>query len=135
MNKTKASMLHNIGELTEEELRENYEISAESNMLTRSMEAEAQLLQAFIEMIRRIKDLSWMLKPTEYPTSSPSYGLDMKNLIGSKVTMAVTRQKLKKIIDEKMPILHKVIGDIFGQEEKESHSSDHEEEEECEDCE
>lgn len=135
MNKVKAKILQCIGELTEEEIYENNELSAESDLLTKSMEAEAQLLQAFIEMIRRMKDLSWMLKPTAH-SYDPSYGRDnIKDLMSSKVVTAVTRQKLKKIIDEKMPILQKVIEDIFGKEDEEHHEEHEKREEECEDCE
>jgi len=133
MNKTRAKMLENIGELSHEDAMEIItEDLGLTDALTRSVQAEADVLNAFLDMIRKIKSLEWMLKPSmSRPMMSP-YGGEQsaKEVLSSKVIAAATRQKLKKIIDEKMPILHKVIEDIFGaDEEKHEHEEEHEHEE------
>ena len=142
MNKTRAAVLERIGELSHEDFVEV--LNENDEMLAKTMQAEADLLNAFVEFTRKINSLKWILRPA----MGMSYGSDemdsMKDMMKSKIALEATRNKLRTIVAEKMPILHAIIEDVLGptEKEKEAHAEmkpkeheghDHEDEDQDED--
>lgn len=118
----KKQILERIGEVSHEDLIDD--INEDDELLARAVEAEAKLLQSFVSMIRDVKSLKFLLRPgMGVPFGSDDMD-SLKDVMKSKVALEATRQKLRKIAQEKMPILHAVINEILGPTEKEQEARD-----------
>ena len=129
----KKEILERIGEVSHEQLIDD--INEDDEILANAVEVEAKLLQAFSNMMRDVKSLKWMLRPTMgVPWGSEDMD-SMKDVMKSKIALEATRQKLRQVVAEKMPILHKMIEDVLGptEKEKEAHAEMHDDEEHEED--
>lgn len=134
MNSTKMRMIEMIGEISQEEMMEDRKINEDDEILARVIRAEADLLNAFADMIGKIRNLKYTLKPAMGISIGSDEMDSIKDIMKSKIALQAIRQKLKTIVAEKMPMLHAVIEEVLGptEKEEESHTETHHHEEEHE---
>lgn len=117
MDNIKRDIMKNLGEIDREEYFE--QIDEDDQILANSVEAEARMIQAFSNMMKDVKSLKYLLRPTMgVPWGSEDMD-SMKDVMQSKMALEATRQKLRGIVSEKMAILHKILEDVLGPTEKE----------------